>query len=125
MEHYNKTHKIRKFLRNVTIGGTLAGLLVAGNCTKEYETFSDTYQGWTRDNGKIVYVFDPKDFNERHKNNNSSPRYKIIGDNSLRYSLKIGEEYFVTVENSHLPWDSKKISSIKKESNYLTGGKVK
>ena len=111
----------RKFLTDLVItGGTLIGFGAffksfdfVEKITNENKTFTETYQGWTRDNERINYVFDPHDwvYREQHE---IEPKYKLIGDINLRDSLKIGEEYIVTFESSVLPWTRKLITSIKK-----------
>ena len=116
MEHYNKTNKLKNFVKKAVIGISLVGLL-AGNCTKKYEQASEIYQGWTRVTGKVNYVFDSKDFDSRVDKfgNLRAPKYILRGENFLRDSLEIGKKYCFEIESLYLPWAVEEIKSIREE----------
>ena len=58
------------------------------------DTVTEVYQGWTRGcekSGQPLYVFDPQTAEQRGVN--SSPKYSLLGHDSLKNYLKIGNKY--------------------------------
>ncbi len=58
------------------------------------DTITEVYQGWTRGcekSGQTLYVFDPQTIEQR--GTNSSPKYSLLGHDSLKNYLKIGKKY--------------------------------
>lgn len=58
------------------------------------DTIEEVYRGWTRGcekTGRILYVFDPQTVEQRGAN--SPPKYSLLGNDSLREYLKIGNKY--------------------------------
>lgn len=116
MEHYNKTNRLKNFVKRTVIGITLVGLLAYGNCAKKYEHVCEIYQGWIGEKGKIHYVFDPKPRIVRvNKFGKEMPaKYILRGENSLRNSLDIGERYcFEVKKHKYLFWEDPEIKSIR------------
>ena len=62
--------------------------------TPRIDTIAEVYQGWTRGcekSGQPLYVFDPQTAEQRGIN--SSPKYSLLGHDSLKNYLKIGNKY--------------------------------
>lgn len=116
MQHYNKTNKLKNLVKKVAIGGTLVGLLIAGNCEKKYEQASEIYRGWTGISGRALYKFDSQPASSRFNKNGKEreANYVLAGGDSLK-SLKIGKRYSIKIKSSYLPWAVEEIESIKEE----------
>ncbi|OGJ12795.1 hypothetical protein A3K62_01750 [Candidatus Pacearchaeota archaeon RBG_16_35_8] len=114
--------RMRDTLTRIALVGGIAtavgGML---NCSENYRTECEFYQGFHRNGSENVYVFDPETRGGRQtatRNQYNEPqisereaKHKILGDVAFEDSMKIGKKYCVKIKTSPLFAD--KIVSIK------------
>ena len=107
----NLTDKLKKHAVKILLPIAILSQLIIGNSIKKYESGCEIFQGHTTlpDDGRIVYIFDPKTETERVS---TAPKYRICGNPSLTDSLKIGKLYRFTTIKRSLPWSKRYIECI-------------
>ena len=65
----------------------------------------EVYQGFTKVDNEIVYVFDPKPKNERGLDS----KYPLVGEDSLRNSMIRGKKYCFEYKKPLAPWAPKEL----------------
>jgi len=85
--------KLKDILKGAAFFG---GALFLGSCSRNYELYKETYQGYhaLKEEAKYVYIFDDKSKWDRTGN----PKFVFDGEPFLKDSLEIGKQYILFVE---------------------------
>jgi hypothetical protein len=95
-----KIGKLGKMVLTAITAGVV-GTTFYGSLTKKVETLPLTYQGWHREGGYNIMVFDPNSLYER---GNREPQNTFASDldTKILKDLKTGKVYEVTIERKNI-----------------------